>query len=101
MAFRDSNHQVDAAANLEFVIETLQVRVDGVGRNRQVPCDARLVLVVEDGLDNLKLALGEREPLGDLQPDVVVEETTSGLALPIFSVHRHLTCPRGKSAGHT
>lgn len=50
------------------------MHVNGVGRNLESFGNVRLVLIVENALDNLQLALGDAQGAANLMPGMVGEQ---------------------------
>ena len=70
-------HQLGSALDGQLLEKPVQVHVDGVGRNLESFGDVRLVLIVENALDDLQFALGDVQGAANLVPRMVAEERRS------------------------
>jgi len=66
--------QLGAAGDREFFEKPVQVHVNGVRRKLESLGNVRLVLIVENALDNLQLALRDSKAAGNLKPGMPAEE---------------------------
>lgn len=69
----DPDEGLAAAADAELSIETGEVGVDGVPRDAEALGDGELLLVVEDALEYLEFAGGERETGSERVPFLICE----------------------------
>jgi hypothetical protein len=73
----DPQNQFGAGGDVEFLKEAVQVGVRRVLVHVESGGDPLLCVIIKDALDDLDLALGDAQRLGDLGPSVVAEDCGS------------------------
>ena len=101
MALCEANNEFDSAVHLQLVIKTLEMRVCGVRRNTQFLGNHSLLFIVKHALGNLKFTPGQRQPLGNVEPYVLAEETSTSLAIIALTNLLHLGRPHIKPKTRT
>jgi hypothetical protein len=96
MTLCDMDNEIDSAIHPQLAIKTLNMCVHGVRRNSQFFGNHALLLIVEHALGNLKFAIGQRQPLGNVEPYVLAEETSTSLAIIALTNLLHLGRPHIK-----
>ena len=70
----DPQNQLGATGDVELLEKPVQVHVNGVRRNLELFSNRRLVLIVENALDNLQFAPGDFQRAANLKPSMIGEQ---------------------------
>ena len=69
----DSQDEFGAGGDVQFLKQSIQVRVRGVGGNAKATGNGSFVEIVKDGPNDLQLALCDVEGGSNLKPSVIAE----------------------------
>jgi hypothetical protein len=101
MALCEADNEFDSAVHPQLVIKALEMRVCSVRRNAQFLGNHALLFIVKHALGNLKFTPGQGQPLGNVEPYVLAEETSTSLTVIALTNCLHLGRPPIKPESRT